>query len=232
RLLVISHGFFGDRFIPLAKAFGIEVDVIQAEWGKQVDVKEVVNQLKQHSYKAVTVTHVDTSTGVESNIAELIPVVKRAGALFILDGVCATAALEEDLSKGYGADDAKIDVVLTGSQKAIGMPPGLAIIAFSDEAIAAREQLAEVPAYYADIQNWRKVMDTPTAYFATPPVNLIYAYECAMKIVLNEGMEARIKRHENYGTAIRRALIAYGMNPLAKEDVASPTLSCILYPEG
>lgn len=232
RLLVISHGFFGDRFIPLAKAFGIEVDVIQAEWGKQVDVKEVVNQLKQHSYKAVTVTHVDTSTGVESNIAELIPVVKRAGALFILDGVCATAALEEDLSKGYGVDDAKIDVVLTGSQKAIGMPPGLAIIAFSDEAIAAREQLAEVPAYYADIQNWRKVMDTPTAYFATPPVNLIYAYECAMKIVLSEGMEARIKRHENYGTAIRRALIAYGMNPLAKEDVASPTLSCILYPEG
>lgn len=232
RLLVISHGFFGDRFVPLAKAFGIEVDVIQAEWGKQISKKAVIAQLKQHEYKAVTVTHVDTSTGVVANIQELIPVVKRAGALFILDGVCATTALEEDMSKEYGQEGAKIDVVLTGSQKAIGAPPGLAIIAFSEEAVAAREALENVPAYYADIHNWRKVMDDPTAYFATPPVNLIYAYECAMKIVLEEGMEARVERHENYGAAIRRALIAYGMKPLAKEEAAAPTLSCILYPEG
>lgn len=232
RLLVISHGFFGDRFVPLARAFGIEVDVLQAEWGKQVAVEDVVNQLKQHEYKAVTVTHVDTSTAVVANISALIPVVKRAGALFILDGVCASAALDEDMSKEYGAEGAKIDVVLTGSQKAIGVPPGLAIIAFSEQALAAREEIEQVPAYYADIKNWRKVMENPTAYFATPPVNLIYAYESAMKLVLEEGMETRIERHENYGKAIRRALNAFGMTSLAKEDVAAPTLSCILYPKG
>lgn len=232
RLLVISHGFFGDRFTPLAKAFGIEVDILQAEWGKQITKEAVVKQLSKHDYKAVTVTHVDTSTGVVANIEQLIPIVKRAGALFILDGVCATAALEEDMSKGYGQEEAKIDIVLTASQKAIGMPPGLAIIAFSEEAIAARQALETVPAYYSDIENWRKVMDDPTNYFATPPVNLIYAYECAMKIVLEEGMPARIERHENYATAIRRALNAYGMIPLAKEEVAAPTLSCIMYPEG
>lgn len=232
RILVVSHGYFGDRFIPLAKAFGIEVDVLQSEWGKQVSVDLIKQQLKAHTYKAVTVTHVDTSTGVVANIEELIPVVKAANALFILDGVCATAALEENMGKGYGAEEAKIDIVLSGSQKAIGVPPGLAIIAFSEEALAAREEMASVPAYFADINNWRNVMDNPGNYFATPPVNLIYAYECAMKIVLEEGMEARIERHENYGAAIRRALNAFGMTALAKEGVAAPTLSCILYPEG
>lgn len=232
RLLVISHGYFGDRFVPLAQSFGIEVDVLHAEWGKQVTAEEVVKQLKQHNYKAVTVTHVDTSTAVVANIKELIPVVKRAGALFILDGVCASAALEEDMAKGYGQEEDKIDIVLTGSQKAIGAPPGLAIIAFSEQAIEAREDLEQIPAYYADIKNWRKVMEDPSVYFATPPVNLIYAYESAMKIVLEEGMEKRIERHNKYGKAIRRSLHAFGMSSLAKEDAAASTLSCILYPAG
>lgn len=232
RLLVISHGYFGDRFVPMAQAFGIEVDVLQAKWGEQVTVEQVVNQLKKHPYKAVTVTHVDTSTAVMANIEALIPVVKRAGALFILDGVCAAAALEEDMSKGYGQYDDKIDIVLTGSQKAIGVPPGLAIIAFSAQALAAREKLEQIPAYYADIKNWRKVMENPSAYFATPPINLIYAYESAMKLILEEGMEERIERHEKYGKAIRRSLHAFGMLSLAKEAIAAPTLSCILYPKG
>ncbi|MBQ0138447.1 MAG: alanine--glyoxylate aminotransferase family protein [Kurthia sp.] len=232
RLLVISHGYFGDRFVPMAEAFGIEVDVLQAKWGEQVSVEQVVHQLKKHDYKAVTVTHVDTSTAVMANISQLIPVVKRAGALFILDGVCASAALDEDMSKSYGGAENKIDIVLTGSQKAIGAPPGLAIIAFSEQAVAARESMEQIPAYYTDIKNWRKVMEDPGAYFATPPVNLIYAYESAMKLVLEEGMEARVERHDKYGKAIRRSLHAFGMRSLAKEEVAAPTLSCILYPEG
>ena len=150
-----------------------------------------------------------------------------------MDGVVATAAMEEDMSKAYGGNPAyKIDIVLTGSQKAIGVPPGLAIIAFSKEAVAAREKLGEIRAYYADIHNWRGVMDNPSTYFATPPVNLIYAYDAALNIVLEEGMEKRAARHIAFGKAVRAALRSYGMEPLANEDVAAPTLSCILYPEG
>ncbi|MBK3494178.1 alanine--glyoxylate aminotransferase family protein [Viridibacillus sp. YIM B01967] len=232
KVLVVSHGYFGDRFIQLGQAFGIEVDVLQAEWGKQIAPEQVEEKLENGGYKAVTVTHADTSTGVAANLEELVPVVKKHGALFILDGVCATAAMEENMSKTYGDPDYKIDVILTGSQKAIGVPPGLGIIAFSKIALAARERLGRIPAYYADIHNWRSVMDNPSNYFATPPVNLIYAYDVAMKNVIAEGMEARIARHTSFGKAVRAALTTYGMSPLATEEVAAPTLSCILYPEG
>ncbi|WP_339196838.1 alanine--glyoxylate aminotransferase family protein [Solibacillus sp. FSL R5-0449] len=232
RLLVISHGYFGDRFTPLAKAFGIEVDVLQSTWGERVDAKLVEEAVKANKYKAVTITHADTSTGVVSDLDTLVPIIKASGALVIVDGVVATAALQEDMSKAYGEENYKIDIVLTGSQKAIGIPPGLAIVAFSPNALAAREQIGTVPAYYADIHNWRNIMENPAMYFATPPVNLIYAYDVALNIVLEEGMEKREARHIAFGKAIRAALRSYGMTPLADEEVAAPTLSCILYPEG
>lgn len=233
KLLVISHGYFGDRFTPLAKAYGIEVEVLQSEWGKQVDSKLVKEKLAAGKYKAVTVTHADTSTGVMSDLEALIPLIKEVGALAIVDGVVATAAMDENMSKSYGNNpNYKIDIVLTGSQKAIGVPPGLAIVAFSKTALAAREQLGQIRAYYTDINNWRGVMENPGTYFATPPVNLIYAYDTALKIVLAEGMEKRIARHVAYGRAVRAALRDYGMFALAEEKVAASTLSCILYPEG
>jgi len=232
KLLVISHGYFGDRFTPLAKAYGIHVEVLQAEWGKQAEVSAVEEKLAEGDFKAVTITHADTSTGVVSDLDALVPVIKKAGALVILDGVVATAALDENMSKEYGRPEYKLDVVLTGSQKAIGVPPGLAIIAFNQSALKAREALGSIPAYYSDIKNWIPVMNDPGKYFATPPVNLIYAYDVAMNIVLEEGMTKREARHVAYGCAIRAALSTYGMVALAEEAVAAPTLSCLLYPEG
>ncbi|MGG0718057.1 alanine--glyoxylate aminotransferase family protein [Robertmurraya massiliosenegalensis] len=232
KLLVISHGYFGDRFIKLGQAFGIEVDVLQAEWGKQVDPEEVEEKLATGHFKAVTITHADTSTGVAANLDVLVPLIKKYGALVILDGVCATAAMEEDMSKAYGGPDTKIDVVLTGSQKAIGVPPGLAIVAFNQTALAVREKMDRVSAYYCDIYNWIPIMNDPSKYFATPPVNLVYAFEEGMRLVLEEGMENRYKRHAAFGTAVRAGLSVYGMKALADETVAAATLSCILYPEG
>ena len=232
KLLVISHGYFGDRFTPLAEAFGIEVDVLQAEWGKQVDPLLVQEKLAVTKYKAVTITHADTSTGVKSDLDALVPIIKQAGVLIILDGVVATAALDENMSKTYGHPDYKIDVVLTGSQKAIGIPPGLAIVAFNQTALEAREALGTISAYYCDIKNWMPIMQDPSKYFATPPVNLIYAYNTALNIVLEEGIEQREKRHIAFGRGIRSALRTFGMEALANEEVAAPTLSCMLYPEG
>lgn len=232
KILVISHGYFGDRFTPLAMAYGIQVEVLQAEWGKQVEIEAVKAKLAEGTFKAVTITHADTSTGVVSDLDALVPIIKQAGALIILDGVVATAALDENMNKAYGHPDYKLDVVLTGSQKAIGVPPGLAIIAFNQSALKAREALGTIPAYYCDIENWKPVMNDPGKYFATPPVNLIYAYNVAMKIVLDEGIVKREVRHRAYGRAVRFALSTYGMVALAEETVAAPTLSCMLYPQG
>lgn len=233
RILVLSQGFFGDRFEPLAKSFGIEADVLRSEWGKRIDPEAVQAQLAKHQYKAVTVTHVDTSTGVEADLETLVPLVKQHGALFILDGVCATAAVEEDMSKAYqGNPEYKIDVVLSGSQKAIGVPPGLLLLGFSKQAVTAREAMERIPAYYGDIKNWLPVMHNPGKYFATPAVNMFYAYEVGLQTVMNEGIENRYRRHRALGRAVRAALATFGMTALAAEEVAAPTLSCILYPEG
>jgi aspartate aminotransferase-like enzyme len=192
----------------------------------------IEEKLQEGGFKAVTVTHVDTSTGVRSNLDELVPLVKKYGALFILDGVCASAALEEDMSKEYGSKQNTIDVILTASQKAIGVPPGLAIVAFGPQALEARKKIDKVNSYYADINNWIHIMREPFKYFATHPVNMIYAYHTAMKIIEREGFAKRYVRHTAIGKAIRAALRTYDMAILAKEEVAAPTLSCVLYPAG
>lgn len=230
KILIVSHGYFGDRFIGVAKALGIENEVLAAEWGKQISPAMIEEKLQEGGFKAVTVTHVDTSTGVMSNLEEFVPVVKKYGALFILDGVCATAALEEDMNKEYGGKDNKIDVVLTASQKAIGVPPGLAIVAFGSKALEARRNIDKVGSYYSDINNWSHIMKEPQKYFATHPVNMIYAYHAGMKIIEAEGFANRYRRHTAIGKAIRSAIESYGLEIFAKAEVGAPTLSCILYP--
>lgn len=232
KILIVSHGFFGDRFIGVANALGIQAEALVAEWGKQVSPALIEEKLQEGGFKAVTVTHVDTSTGVMANLNDLVPVVKKYGALFILDGVCASAALEEDMSRPYGSEENKIDVVLTASQKAIGVPPGLAIVAFGPRALEARKKLERVGSYYSDIHNWIHIMKEPQKYFATHPINMIYAYHQGMKIIEAEGFSRRYRRHTAIGKAMRAALRSYGMKILAPEEFAAPTLSCVLYPAG
>ncbi|MEW6546174.1 MAG: alanine--glyoxylate aminotransferase family protein [Bacillota bacterium] len=226
RVLVVSHGYFGDRFVPLAQAFGIEVDVLRAEWGKRVPVEEIRAQLGRRRYRAVTVTHVDTSTGVAADIAAVGPVIREAGALFILDGVCATGGIDEDMET-YG-----IDVVLTGSQKALGVPPGLALVGFGPRALEVRAALVRVPAYYCDIANWRPVMEEPSRYFATPAVNMVVAMDVALDIVFREGPSRRYQRHLAYGRGMRAAMRVLGFEPLAAEEEAAPTTTTVRYPDG
>lgn len=232
KVLVVSQGYFGDRFIGIGKAYGIEIDVIQSEWGQQVSPEAVEEKLASGNYKAVTVTHADTSTGVKADLDALVPVIKKHGALVIVDGICATAAMEEDMSKTYGDPSYKLDIVLTGSQKAIGVPPGLAIVAFNQSALDVRKEIEHVPGYYTDIYNWLPIMHDPTKYFATPAVNLVYAYDEGMRIVLEEGMENRYARHDKFAEGVRKGLKEYGMKPLAAEGAEASTLSCVLYPEG
>jgi aspartate aminotransferase-like enzyme len=225
RMLVVSHGYFGDRFVPLARAFGMEVDLLRAEWGRRVPVEEIRAQLARQFYRAVTITHVDTSTGVAADIGAVSPVIREAGALFILDGVCATGGMDEDMEK-YG-----VDVLLTGSQKALGVPPGLALVGFGPRALEARARMSRVPAYYCDIANWRPVMEEPSRYFATPAVNMVFALDVALDIIFREGLARRYERHLAYGRGVRGALRALGLEPLPAEEAAAPTTTTVLYPE-
>jgi len=226
KLLVVSHGYFGDRFGDLAAAFGIEADVLKAEWGKAIPPADVAAKLDAGGYAAVTVSHVDTSTGTLSPVEGYVEVLKGRPELLILDGVCATGGVDERF------DEWGVDVLLTGPQKAIGAPPGLALCVFSDRAMARRKGRASVPAYYADVMRWLPVMQDPGKYFSTPCVNEIVSLAEALRILHAEGLDARFARHARIARAFRAGLDALGLALFTDASCRADTLSVVLLPEG
>ena len=226
KILVITQGYFGERFIPLSKALGIVPDVLAAPIGERVALAEIEAKLKAGKYAAVVLTHVDTSTGVMGQVAEVGALAKKYDTLFILDGVCASAGIPEPMK------DLGIDVVITTSQKAFGVPPGLTIVAFNAKALTRREQMGTVAGYYVDWKNWLPIMENPSMYFSTPPVNLIQALAKSVEIILQEGLEARYARHERIARSFRAGIAALGLELITAAEAVAPTLSVIKYPEG
>jgi aspartate aminotransferase-like enzyme len=226
RVLVLSQGYFGDRMAQICQAFGLDHDVLACEWGRAVTPRELDRRLKARSYNVVVCTHVDTATGACSAVEEYSQVLERTGAVFIVDGVCATGGIPERMD-AWG-----LDVVLTAAQKCLGTPPGLAILVFSEAAMEKRRGLAKVPAYYSDILRWLPIMHDPTKYFSTPCVNEIRAFAEATRIIIQEGMDDRFERHDLYAAAIRAGLEALGFSFFTDPRFAASTLSVVRYPEG
>ena len=226
RLLVVSHGYFGDRFQQIAEAHAIPVDRISAVPGESVSPEALDEQLTRSSASTVTLTHVDTATGVAAPLADLVAVAKRHGALVIVDAVCSLGGMPVDM------DRLGIDVVLSGAQKALGVPPGLVILAASEAAMARRRSIGRVPAYYADLLNWEASMNDPKQYFSTHAVNLFYALDVALKAILEEGIESRFARHLEMADTFRRGMARFGFAPLTRSEVIAPTLSVLAYPPG
>lgn len=230
--LVLSTGYFGDRYAEILKRYGAEVDVIESELGGTIDINSIEAALKNKSYKLLTFTHVDTSTAVRVDPETVAALGKKYNVLTILDGVCSVAG-EEIRQDAWG-----IDVVLTASQKAIGVPPGLALFVVSPEALKTwRKRKSPVLNYYADWDNWLPIMEAYEAgkpsYFGTPAVNLIWALSVSLNQILKEGMEQRFERHKRIAGACQHALktLGLGMIPTSENHAAS-TLSAPRYPEG
>lgn len=226
-ILIVSHGFFGNRFIEICERRGINVDVIQSEWGQIVPVADIEKKLSEKHYHAMTVTHVDTSTGVAAPVTEIGEMMKKfPETLYIVDGVCATAAEPEKLNS------MNIDILLTGSQKAFGVCPGLAILWASEKALARRKSFGMIPDYYVDFEKWIPIMEDPSKYFATPAVNLIWALKESVNIIKKEGIENRYQRHIKYAKATQAALEALGFTILAEKYHRAVTLSNVIYMDG
>jgi len=232
KALVISTGYFGERFADLLKRYGAQVTVLKAPIGQVVSETEIENALKKDNYKLLTFTHVDTSTAVKVNPEPIGKLGQKYNVLTILDGVCSVAG--EEIKQ----DEWGIDVVLTASQKAIGVPPGLALLVVSEKAMNVwKIRKTPVANYYADWANWLPIMnayaDRKPSYFGTPAVNLVAALEVSLKIILEEGMDARIKRHEKVAKAFREAFRSLGLKMIPQYDsVCANTLSAPYYPEG
>jgi len=226
RLLVVSQGYFGHRMSEICSSFGLEYEVMESEWGKVISPDELKAKLESGSFSAVVCTHVDTATGAAAPVEAYAAAVRDSGALFVVDGVCATGGIPERM------DDWTIDVVLTAAQKCFGTPPGLSILVLSKRAINKRKSLPSVAAYYSDLLRWLPVMHDPSRYFSTPAVNEMRAFAESLRMIMEEGIEARFSRHELFGRAMRAGLKALGFEFFTAPEALAPTLSVVVYPKG
>jgi alanine-glyoxylate transaminase/serine-glyoxylate transaminase/serine-pyruvate transaminase len=233
KALVVNTGYFGDRFGDILERYGATVTHVRARAvGDAPALEEVEVALKKDSYKVVTVTHVDTSTAVCTDVKGLAALGRKQDTLVVVDGVCATAG-EEVQQEEWG-----VDLALTASQKAIGVPPGLALLVAGPRALDAfRNRKAPVGCYYADWTQWLPIMEAYEArkpsYYGTPAVNLIWALNVSLGQILDEGMSVRFARHRWLSEACRAAVTALGMKQVpVSADRTAATITAPYYPDG
>jgi len=233
RALVVNTGVFSDRMAAILERYGAQVTHVHPPAvGDVPSLADVQAVLETADFKLLTITHVDTSTGVRADVRALAELGRQYGLLVVVDGVCATAGEELD-QDGWG-----IDLVLTASQKAIGVPPGLALVMAGPRAMEAfHTRQTPVASYYADWTHWLPIMEAYEArrpsYFGTPPVNLIWALNVSLAQILHEGMAERFARHARLSDACKAGIAALGLDQVpASPAVAAATLTAPYYPAG
>ena len=223
RVLCGDNGKFGERWVKLAKAYGLEVQVIKAEWGQPLDPEAFRAALEADTakaIKAVILTHSETSTGVINDLEAIAGHVKNHGtALTIADCVTSLGACNVPM-EAWG-----LDVVGSGSQKGYMMPPGLGFVAMSDRAWQAHER-SDLPKFYFDLGKYRKSAKADSNPF-TPAVNLYYALEAALEMMQQEGLEEIFARHARHRDAAQAGMLAMGLPLYAAEGHGSPAITAV-----
>jgi len=219
-VLICTCGNFGDRFTKIAKAYGASTLLVEAEWGQAIDAAQVQAALQAHpETKVVFVTHCETSTGVLNDVQAIADVVKNTPALLVVDAVSSLggAALPMDAWN--------LDIVVTGSQKALMLPTGLCFLSLSEKAWKVVES-NENPRFYFDLRAYRKQLAASTTPY-TPAVSLIYGLQEVMNMIEEEGLENVLNRHLQMQRMTRAAIKALGLPLFAADEIASPTVTSI-----
>jgi len=225
RVVVISGGKFGERWAEISRTFGLDVVEIAVEWGTGVDPALVADELKRHpETRAVMVQHSETSTTALHPVEAIAELTRATDTLLIVDGITSVGVLDCPM------DAAGIDVLVTGSQKALMLPPGLALIALSDKAWKASAK-ASLPRYYFDLAKARKALEENTSAY-TPAVSLLFGLDAVYRMVEEGGGWSEVyRRHRILAEAARRGVTAMGLGLLAP-SAPSPATTGILVPEG
>jgi aspartate aminotransferase-like enzyme len=225
RQLVLSAGSFGERWAGMVKAFGADLVHVRLDWGETPEPEDLRAVLAEAGdVRVVYLTHSETSTGVVCDVQALTAVAKEAGALVVVDAVSSLGAvpLEPD---AWG-----IDVVVSGSQKALMCPPGLAFASVSPAALGAASR-ATSPRYVLDWERTRKAQAKVDAPF-TPAVSIVRALDVALGLLLEEGLEAAFDRHARLGRACREGAKAMGLELFSPDEDRSAVVTAIRAPEG
>jgi len=233
-VLVLHTGYFADSFADCFETYGVKATQLKAPIGDRPQQDEVEKALKEKEYKAITITHTDTSTGVLSEIEGIAKLVHRVSpnTLIIVDGVCSVGCEEIKF------DEWGLDCVITASQKAIGCPAGLSILMTSGRGIERFKSRTKPPgSYFASWKNWLPIMQNYEAkkpsYFATPSPQLIHALHTALSQILSGSLEERFKIHREASQKVKKAITDMGLKQLAsKPENQANGMTAIYLPEG
>ncbi|MEC4894375.1 MAG: alanine--glyoxylate aminotransferase family protein [Oscillatoria sp. PMC 1051.18] len=224
RVLVGCNGKFGSRWAQVSEAFGLQVEKITAEWGKPLDTEEFKAKLEadtEKEIKAVILTHSETSTGVLNDLQTINSYVKNHGeALIIVDAVTSLGAFDLPI------DEWGLDVVASGSQKGYMIPPGLGFVAVSQKAWSAYET-ATLPKFYLDLGKYKKANAKNSTPF-TPPVNLMFGLQAALRMMKAEGLSNIFARHQRMTQATRAGVKALGLSLFAPDEAASTAVTAVV----
>ncbi len=218
-----ENGKFGERWVKVAKEFGLEVIKINSEWGNPLDpeeFKKVLEEDKQKEIKAVILTHSETSTGVINDLETISSYIRAHNtALSIIDCVTSLGACNVPV------DEWELDIVASGSQKGYMIPPGLSFITMSQKAWEAAEK-SNLPKFYLNLKSYRKSLSSNSNPY-TPAVNLVFALDEALKMMRDEGLENIFLRHNKHKLAMSNAVKVLNLKLFANEKYLSPSVTAI-----
>jgi len=224
-VLALVGGKFGERFALMAERYGADVQVLEVKWGMPFNTDEVRRKLKQDGpYKVVFATHNETSTGITNDIASIGALVRETPALLVVDTISSMGAME------IRTDEWHVDIMVTGSQKALMLPPGLALVSISDKAWQVIET-QQPQSFYFDLLAARKSAAKSNTPW-TPAVNLVAGLQASLDLLLEEGLDNVYRRHATVAAACRRAITALGLELFPPEEFASHTVTAVKAPAG
>jgi alanine-glyoxylate transaminase/serine-glyoxylate transaminase/serine-pyruvate transaminase len=230
RVVAARFGMFSHLWIDMAQRFGLQVDVLDTEWGEGAPIERYQEALaadKSHQIKAVLFTHNETATGVTSDVAGIRKALNdsKHPALLMVDGVSSIASID------FRMDEWGVDLAVTGSQKGLMLPAGLGIVCASQKALALYDQ-AKLPRVFFDFGDMRKA--NTTGYFPyTPSLPMLYGLRESIAILLEEGLENVFARHHRLAEGTRQAVKAWGLELCARAPKwNSDTVSAIMVPAG
>jgi alanine-glyoxylate transaminase/serine-glyoxylate transaminase/serine-pyruvate transaminase len=233
-VLCLSTGYFSDAFEQCLSTYGAQTTKMTVSIGEAPDIRDVEKELRRTRYKALVVVHVDTSTAVLMPLKPLSDLLRRVSpeTLLIVDGVASVGAEDVQFDKW------DIDIVATGSQKAIGCPPGLAIIMASARAIqVAKARTAPPTSWYASLPRWLPIMQNyekkQSSYFATPPTQLVHAMHATLTSILSRPLQERFEQHRRKSAQVKAVVQELGLTQLAKQpEYQANGLTAFWLPEG
>jgi len=230
KVLAARNGMFSHRWIDMCQRHGLDVQIVQAPWGAGIPTdqyEEILKADKSHEIKVVLATHNETATGVKSDIAGVRRALDAAKhpALLFVDGVSSIGSMD------FRFDEWRVDIAVTGSQKGFMLPAGLAILGFSDKAMAATKT-AKLPRTFFDVRDMEKAY-AANGFPYTPPVGLMNGLKLSLSMLQEEGLENVFARHHRIAEGVRRAITAWGMTPkAASPDLYSDTVTAVVVPDG